>query len=219
MSVPFINEAGELEQASPELMDRCWSEGWRHFGSYFFRYSRMSEARGFKTITPLRMRLEDFELSTSQARVMKRNANLELRIQDASIDLEKCNLFTLHSQRFSENVPDSLYSFLGFQPATVPCQTKELALFKEGRLIGVTFLDIGANSSSSIYSIYDPFESKHSLGVYLILCSIKYSIALGKTFYYPGYATLEPSVYDYKKRFSALEYFDWNGNWYELFKV
>jgi arginine-tRNA-protein transferase len=216
MNVPYINEAAELELASPELMDRCWSEGWRHFGSYFFRYSRMSETRGFKTITPLRMRLKDFELSTSQTRVMKRNANLELVIQDAIIDLEKHKLFALHSQRFTENIPDSLYSFLGHNPARVPCETKELALFKDGCLIAVTFLDIGATSTSSIYSIYDPNESKHSLGVYLILCSIKHSIALGKTFYYPGYATLEPSAYDYKKRFSALEFYDWNGKWLEL---
>jgi leucyl-tRNA---protein transferase len=214
--IPAINEAGELEQASPELMDRCWADGWRHFGSYFFRYSRMSEARGFKTVTPLRMRLENFVLSTSQTRVMKRNANLELRIQDARIDLEKRELFALHTQRFTENIPDSLHTFLGFDPARVPCETKELLLFKEGRLIAATFLDIGAKSTSSIYSIYDPYESKHSLGVYLILCSIKHSIALGKTFYYPGYATLEPSVYDYKKRFAALEFFDWNGNWLRL---
>jgi leucyl-tRNA---protein transferase len=214
--IPNINEAGELEQASPELMDRCWADGWRHFGSYFFRYSRMSEARGFKTVTPLRMRLENFVLSTSQARVVKRNANLELKIQDATIDQKKLELFALHTRRFSENIPDSLYSFLGFQPATVPCETKELLLFKDGRLIAATFLDIGATSTSSIYSIYDPSESKHSLGIYLILCSIQHSIALGKTFYYPGYATLEPSVYDYKKRFAALEFFDWNGNWMKL---
>jgi leucyl-tRNA---protein transferase len=214
--IPAINEAGELELASPELMDRCWADGWRHFGSYFFRYSRMSEARGFKTVTPLRMRLENFVLSTSQARITKRNSRLEIKIQDATIDQKKLELFALHTRRFSENIPDSLYSFLGFQPANVPCETKELLLFKEGCLIAATFLDIGATSTSSIYSIYDPSESKHSLGIYLILCSIKYSIALGKTFYYPGYATLEPSVYDYKKRFSALEFFDWNGNWLKL---
>ncbi len=213
MTVPNIDESGELELASPELMDRAWAGGWRHFGSYFFRYSRMMEAHGFKTVMPLRMRLEHFEPSNSQARVLKRNASFELVIRDALIDLEKRKLFALHRQRFTENVPDSLYSFLGFDPARVPCETKELALFKEGRLIGVTFLDIGASSTSSIYSIYDPKESKHSLGVYLILCSIKYSIALGKTFYYPGYATLEPSAYDYKKRLAPLEYFDWKGNW------
>ena len=102
MTVPYINEAAELELASPELMDRCWSEGWRHFGSYFFRYSRMSELRGLKTVTPLRMRLEDFTPSSSQARVLKRNSNLELVIRDASIDLEKHELFALHKQRFTE---------------------------------------------------------------------------------------------------------------------
>jgi leucyl-tRNA---protein transferase len=214
--IPNINEAGELEQASPELMDRCWSEGWRHFGSYFFRYSTRTDSSGLTTITPLRMRLEDFMPSTSQTRVIKRNSSLELKIQAATIDRQKLELFALHSRRFNENIPDSLYSFLGFRPATVPCETKELVLFKDGRLIAATFLDVGATSTSSIYSIYDPTESKHSLGVYLILCSIKHSISLGKTFYYPGYATLEPSVYDYKKRFAALEFFDWNGNWLKL---
>ena len=150
--IPDINQAGELELASPELMDRCWADGWRHFGSYFFRYSKMSEARGFKTVTPLRMRLKNFLLSTSQTRVMKRNSRLELRIQDAIVDRQKLELFALHTQRFSENVPESLYSFLGFQPATVPCQTKELLLFKDGRLIAATFLDIGIQAGSATVS-------------------------------------------------------------------
>jgi leucyl-tRNA---protein transferase len=216
MRLPNINEAGELELASPELMDRLWVEGWRHFGAYFFRYSRMSQSHGFKTVTPLRMRLEQFKPSASQTRVIKRNSNLTLVIRDASIDLEKRELFALHARRFSENVPESLYSFLGHNPARVPCQTVELALYKNEILIGVTFLDIGANSTSSIYSIYDPSQSKHSLGVYLILCAIRHSLELQKTFYYPGYATLEPSAYDYKKRFVPLEYYDWNGNWLEL---
>ncbi len=216
MTVPDINEAGELQVASPELMDQCWALGWRHFGSYFFRYSRMSEQHGFKTVTPLRIQLENFTLTTSQTRVTKRNSNLELKIRDAKIDLEKHELFALHSQRFTENVPESLTSFLGHNPARVPCRTKELALFKDGKLIAVTFLDIGKTSTSSIYSIYDPSESKHSLGVYLILCSIKHSLSLEKKLYYPGYATLEPSAYDYKKRLAALEYFDWQGNWKKL---
>ena len=78
---------------------------------------------------------------------------------------------------------------------------------------GDPFLDLGQDSSSSVYSIFDPNESKHSLGIDLILRSITLSLELGKRFYYPGYAYLEPSAYDYKKKLSALEVFDWAGNW------
>ena len=189
-------------------MDRAWAAGWRHFGSYFFRYSR----NGTNQVLPLRVRLEDFECSASQKRVRKRNANLECVVRDALIDSEKHELFGLHSVRFSENVPGSILSFLDPEPARI-CQTKEICLYKNGRLIGAHFLDLGEASTSSVYSIYDPNESKHSLGIDLILRAISLSLELGKRLYYPGYAYLEPSAYDYKKKLSALEVFDWDGNW------
>ena len=34
---------------------------------------------------------------------------------------------------------------------------------------------------------------------------------LGLRHYYSGYATIEPSCYDYKKQFEGLSYFDWVG--------
>ena len=189
-------------------MDRAWAAGWRHFGSYFFRYSR----NGANHVLPLRVRLEDFKFSASQKRVRKRNANLECVIRDAVIDDAKHDLFRLHSVRFSENVPDSIFTFLDPEPARI-CVTKEICLYKNGRLIGAHFLDLGETSTSSVYSIYDPNESKHSLGIDLILRSIAYSHLLGKRFYYPGYAYRESSAYDYKKKLSALEVFDWYGHW------
>ena len=35
----------------------------------------------------------------------------------------------------------------------------------------------------------------------------------GKKYYYHGYAYEGISFYDYKKRFRALESYDWQGNW------
>jgi leucyl-tRNA---protein transferase len=205
---PVINEYFHADHVPPALMDRAWAAGWRHFGSYFFRYSRNAANH----VLPLRVRLEEFKFSTSQQRVKKRNANLECVIRDAVIDAEKHALFALHVLRFSENIPDSIFTFLDPEPARV-CDTKEICLYKNGRLIGAHFLDFGETSTSSVYSIYDPSASKHSLGIDLILRSITLSLELGKRLYYPGYAYLEPSAYDYKKKLSALEVFDWAGGW------
>jgi leucyl-tRNA---protein transferase len=207
-TVPVLNEYFHADHVPPALMDRALAAGWRHFGSYFFRYSR----NGVNHVLPLRVRLEEFGFSTSQKRVRKRNVNLECVIRDAVIDAEKDELFKLHTVRFSENVPDSILTFLDPEPARV-CDTKEICLYKDGRLIGAHFLDVGETSTSSVYSIYDPSESKHSLGIDLILRSITYSFELGKRFYYPGYAYVETSAYDYKKKLSALEVFDWAGHW------
>jgi len=34
-----MNEYRTIRRASPAMMDKLWAEGWRHFGTHFFRYS------------------------------------------------------------------------------------------------------------------------------------------------------------------------------------
>ena len=206
---PVINEYGDADHVPHHLMDHLWALGWRHFGTRFFRYSRLHLQAGWHHVIPLRVKLEHFQPSTSQKRILKRNQALEVQIQPAQIDLEKERLFQLHRTRFTENTPPSLETFLDPEPAWIPCETKEICLYKDERLIGAHFLDIGQTATSSVYSIYDPHESKHSLGINLILLAIQHSLGLGMTHYYPGYATLEPSAYDYKKNLAGLEGFDW----------
>ncbi len=190
-------------------MDLLWAQGWRHFGEYFFRYSHVEA----KHVTPLRIDLTAFSFTSSLKRVLKNNADLKVAIREAFLDEEKEALFQRHKLRFTENIPNSIYDFLSQSPAQIPCETKEICLFENGKLIGVSFLDVGDQSSSSVYSIYEPEITKRSLGTCLILTSIQYSMKLGKRYYYLGYAYREPSHYDYKKRFSGLEEYAWEGGW------
>ena len=64
--------------------------------------------------------------------------------------------------------------------------------------------------------MFDPSESRRSLGIYAILSAIDLSRRSGRRYYYPGYGTREPSPYDYKKKFAGLEEFDWRGRWLPL---
>jgi arginine-tRNA-protein transferase len=204
-----IDEYFFADEVTPEQMDFLWAHGWRHFGVYFFRYATIAKHDGLQQVMPLRIKLANFSLSASLKRVLNKNADLRLEIRAASVDATKEALFDRHKTRFVENVPDSMYDFFSPQPATTPCRTQELCLFQDEKLLAASFLDLGAQASSSVYSIYEPAEPKRSLGICLILLSIAYSIELGKEYYYPGYAYHEPSHYDYKKRFRGLEQFDW----------
>ena len=210
-----MNQYFLADNVTPEQMDLLWENGWRHFGEYFFRYSEVAVENGQRHVVPLRIQLADFELSRGQKRIWKRNQDLEVVIRPAFIDEAKVRLFEIHKVRFSENVPDSLYTFLSAEPARVPCSCLEVCLFKKGELIGASFMDLGRTSTSSVYSVFDPAHSSRSLGVFLILLSIKWSREHGKALYYPGYAYREPSHYDYKKRFSSLEEFNWT-EWKEV---
>lgn len=200
-------------RASPGKMDELWSEGWRHFGIIFVRYRTSIHGSKPFTVLPLRVELERFKLSRSQKRVLKINRDTQAVLRPSFIDPDKESLFDNHRTRFDENVPDSLFNFLSPNPAEVPCVNLELCIYRGERLLGVTFLDIGKQATSAVYAIFDPAESKRSLGILMMLHSIQFSIERGCRYYYPGYAYREPFTYDYKKRFTGLEFLDWDDGW------
>ncbi len=205
--------------ASPRQMDELWAEGWRHFGAMFFRYHQSSSTGSRCTVLPLRVDLEKFSPSRSQKRVLARNRDARVRIRKTFISAEKRELFDVHKRRFTFNIPDSLYNFLSHEPAHLPCLNREICIYIEDRLVAASFLDIGERSTSAVYAMFDPVESKRSLGIFTMLSAINYSRERGCRYYYPGYGCREPSAYDYKKNFEGLEYFDWRGTWRPLTDV
>jgi len=198
---------------SPAQMDSLWAEGWRHFGIYFFRYQTSVHANKKFSVIPLRIDLGRFSLTRSQKRVLAKNRDARTVVRPASVDDEKRILFDHHSVRFHENIPTSLDDLVSPMPASVPCPTRELCIYLAERLVGVTYLDLGQRATSAVYAIFDPEEAKRSLGILMMLVSIRFSQERGCRYYYPGYAYREPFAYDYKKRFKGLEYLDWSAGW------
>jgi len=201
-----------LEAAAAE-MDRYWAEGWRHFGVFFFRYRTAVPGGQLYSVLPLRVDISQFVLTRSLKRVLRVNRDLKAVLRPSSMTREKRNLFLKHRERFNENMPDSLDTFLSPVPAAVPCRNLELCVYLREKLLGVTFLDLGETATSAVYAIFEPSEAKRSLGILMMLHSIEFSRELGYRYYYPGYAYREPFSYDYKKRFLGLEYLDWTQGW------
>lgn len=215
---PFIHESARLDDAPPALMDRLWAEGWRHFGADFFRYSVMADEEGnLLTIQPLRLRTRLFRPNKHQRRVVARNADASIRVVPARVDDERQELFLRHRTRFSSNIPESLRDFLPSpEPDRRPCECVSMEVRIGSRLAAVSYLDVGGDAVSSVYAMFDPEESRRALGTLTLLEEIRWAETQGKTWLYPGYATEQPSIYDYKKSFRPLESFDWRGNWKPL---
>ncbi len=203
-------------RADAGRMDALWAEGWRHFGPIFFRYRRWRHGGRSLTVTPLRMELSRFGPSRSQRRVLARNRDLRVEVGPTALDAETRAMFEAHRRRFRADVPDSLHDFLSHEPSEVPCRNETIRVHAGRRLVAAHFLDVGRSATSSVYSMFDPAESRRSLGVYTILLAVERSRRLGCLHYYPGYACREPSPYDYKKNFDGLEEYDWRGRWLPL---
>ena len=212
----MIQEAFRCLQVSTRELDLLWLMGFRHFGTTFFRYDETEHGRDTAHVIPLRINLHRFSLSKSQKRIIKRNRDLRVVFRDAFIDSGKIRLFDLHKQRFTENIPGDLGDFISPVPARIPCHTMECCLYDKDALIAAGFLDMGAKATSAVYSVYDTAYPKRSLGIYLILMEISRSLAAGMDYLYHGYAYREDSRYDYKKKFTGVEYYDWQGHWREL---
>ena len=212
-SWPFVMESRVVEKANPEEVDDYWAQGWRHFGSDFFRSSLMVEEMCIKRQISLRIELESFKASKSQRRTLRKNEDLNIEFGPANPGVLEHELFDLHKDRFERNVPHSLEEFLGDRPDGKPCSCMQLSVRCAGRLIAVSFLALGKKSCSSVYAVFDPEESRRRLGILTMLYEIEYARSKGLEYYYSGYATVESSCYDYKKHFGSLMFFDWSDEW------
>lgn len=213
---PVIFDQAVLPHVPPEGMDRLWAAGWRHFGCQFFRYSiSMSDSMEWEHIVPLRIAVDEFRPDRSQRRVLRRNADVRIETGPAVIDAEREAMFLRHRERFRSNIPSSIRVFFpGLQVDRVPCECREFRVFVDGRLIAVSYFDVGAEALSSVYAIFEPSEGRRSPGILTMLLEIAYARESGRRFLYPGYATMGPGHYDYKKSFSGLYGLDWSdGTW------
>jgi arginine-tRNA-protein transferase len=209
----LINEEFYTAQVSKRQIDLLLADGWRHFGIHFFRYSFGFYKNDIRQVIPLRIRLSDFSHSKSQRRIINKNKDLQTIIRPIEITEEKENLFERHKKRFERGTPYSIFDFLSSDAANVPCKSFEACVYQGEKLIAASFFDVGEQSVSSIYAMFEPDESKRSLGIFTMLLEIDFALQNGKTFYYQGYAYEGESFYDYKKRFNALERFNWQGGW------
>lgn len=211
---PLIWDDFHAEQVPPAGMDALWAEGWRHFGTQFFRYSVMLHEGEIQTVVPLRVDLAEFTLSKSQRRVLRKNADLRVELTPACITEEAEAMFQRHKARFTENVPEDMRTFLSAEPATVPCKCLAVQCFLKDTCIAMSFLDVGSAATSSVYGIFEPEHSPRSLGIFTLLRELEWAKEQGKQYAYPGYATLGSSHYDYKKQFSGLQGYHWeSGKW------
>ncbi len=212
-NVRLINEEFYADFVLPEQMDSLWANGWRHFGTHFFRYNVGFLINDLRFVLPLRIRLADLIFSKSQRRVFRRNEDLDVSIGPINIDATIQALFDRHKTRFNHAVPESIYNFISRDPADSPCDAKEVRVTKDGELLAVSYFDVGSNSTSGIYAMFEPANANRGLGIFTMLKEIEYSRQTGREFYYQGYAYQGASFYDYKKRFRGTEAFDWRHDW------
>lgn len=202
----FGTESILVDRVTSKHLDKFLASGWIVQGDSFKWSLGIQGGRNI----PVRIRLKDFSLSKHQRRVLKKNVHTNTEVHSLSITEAECALFANYRVRLIGAATDSLFDAV---PETSSNEIKTLTVSDGDRLLAASYLVIGKTATYSTFAMHDLTMDRNSLGILTILKEIEYSILQGKDYYYLGYVHDEPSYYDYKKRFNALESFDGKGNW------
>lgn len=198
---------------TPEEWGADLAQGWRRFGTYFFRPA----CGGCRACTPLRVLTRELRPTSSQTRVLRRNDDLDLRVRPLAYDSELFEIYRDHKRRFTDPADD--------EPAEEPDEDDFRASFFEpgapallmeyrhqGRLLAWGFCDQAAEGLSSVYFAFRPEEGRRSLGTYSVFAESAWARDRGLPYYYLGYWIAAAPRLAYKGRFFPHEIYRWDQN-------
>lgn len=190
----FISNNMIINIIDDEGIETLLGEGFRHFGSYFFR----PECNVCNECQAIRVIVRNFTFTRSEKRVLNKNVGFTVNIIDQPVaDMNYFNLYTEHKKKFGrgesesyENWESSFFSKF---------KHNQILEIKDGdTLVGVTHLDITHKIVSAVYCYWNELYSSFSPGKFSILRGIQYALEKGADYYYLGYFIKDNMHMSYK---------------------
>lgn len=180
---------------------RYLSKGYRRIGNIIYR----NVCRKCTACKPLRVSHDQFLISRSQRRTMKKNEDIRIEVRSpALITPQKRSLYKNYIQsKHADTEPeehvnhDDILAMIHYgYPETI-----EVDYFLKNSLIGVGIVDVAKNALSSNYFYYDTDYLGIRPGIFSVLQEINVARVLRKKYYYLGFYIEENPKMSYKKFF------------------
>lgn len=166
------------------------------------------------SVVNIRMKLDDFVPRKSQRKCARKvESAFQVVIQPARIDFRREALYQKHKIRFKGFVHNTLGEYLHAGFSRTVFNTMEVGVYDGGKLIAVSFFDLGEHAMASLLALYDEDYSAFSLGRYTMLKEVEFGQKLGYKWYYPGYVLDRPSMFDYKTDLGGMQYYTAKQRW------
>lgn len=193
------------EVVTPEIYQDLTDQGFRRSGSHLYR----PHCEACQACVPTRLLVDDFKPSRSQRRVIKRNADLIVRYEEAAFTKRHYNLYERYiSLRHADGdmypaSEDQYRSFL----LSPWANSSFISLYNGDQLLSVAVTDHQSEGLSAIYTFFEPTEVRRSLGVMNILMQAEYARELGLPYLYLGYWIRDCAKMAYKINYRPTELF------------
>lgn len=196
----------QSNQISASQYDVLLLNGWRHFGALFFR----PFCDDCSKCQSLVVDVSKFHLSKSMKRICNKNKDLKITFQPASVTQEHLDLINKFQSERSQTRSWELQvydqaSYANAFLSEADWSWEMTIRNEEGKLIGVSLVDFGIHSQSSVYFYSDPEESQRSLGTWSVIQEILKAQESDRHRLYLGLWNDETPSLNYKARFSPHE--------------
>lgn len=188
---------------SSDTYSRLTQIGFRRSGGHVYR----PHCTDCRACIPTRIPVESFSLSRRFRRVLKKNQDIEIRMEPAEFSNEYYELYTRYiseRHRNGDMYPPSQEQFRSFLLASWS-ETFFLNIYISNKLSAVAVTDAFPKSLSAIYTFYDPTHSQRSLGVYSVLRQLEECKQRKLDYLYLGYWIKEVKNMRYKTDYRPIE--------------
>ena len=161
----------------------------------------------------VRIVANQFQLSHSQRKLLRRNADLDVAACDAWATEEQFDLLRRYLK--DRHPTGGMASMDGYDFAemieTSPVNTVVVEYRepgengKPGKLVGACLTDKQSDGLSMVYSFYDPTMERRSLGRFAILDHVRQAAIVGLPYVYLGYWVRGSAKMAYKAGFRPME--------------
>jgi leucyl-tRNA---protein transferase len=215
---PFHSENLVVGSLASEEYVRLLGRFWRRSGRILYRPT----CSWCRQCVPLRVIVDEFVPTRSQARVLRKNADLRVVVTEPHVDLEHLALYGAYLGGKHGTAPeperdgaDALLQYWVFLVDS-PVATLELQYWAGTELVGVGIVDDLGTAGSSVYFYYDLRHSWRSLGVYSMLVELEWARARGYRHHYLGYWVRDSPSMAYKSRYRPAEILVAEDRWQRL---
>lgn len=189
------------DRLSPAVYEALMNRGFRRSGGVIYR----PVCEGCRECKQIRVPVDRFQPSKSLRRVWHRNRDLAVDVTAPAPTEAKRKLFHRYlASRHDGTMTGSPEEFREFLYHS-PVDTLEIGYSLGRRLIGVSLVDRGPRSLSSVYMFFDPDHGRRSLGTFSVLWEIDLCRTMGVPYYYLGFHVADCQAMAYKARFRPCE--------------
>jgi arginine-tRNA-protein transferase len=205
-----------VSQATPAEYEERLKLGWRRFGRAWFR----PQCPACTSCQPMRIDVAKFQPDRSQRRNQKQHVNAtRLEIGDPTVTDDKLALYDRYHRFQITNVgwspkppKDAEEYFNSF--ADNPFPTEEWCYYRDGKLVGIGFVDALPESLSALYFFHEPWLRPLGLGTWNVLSCVTEAARRKLPFVYLGYYVKGCRSSEYKGKYGPSEVMDWaDKNW------